>query len=323
MGLNLTVVSLYHFTEMLEIELKKKELLLECRALSILGTFIISNEGINGTVCGEREAIEQIISVISNWPEVKDLNLKYSETDRHNFSRMKVKIKKEIVTMGKPDVNPNSKRGKYVDPSDWNEVVSKEDILLIDTRNKYETKIGKFKNSIDPQTENFREFPEWARELYDRLSASPEGIPKVAMYCTGGIRCEKASAFMLDLGFPEVFHLKGGILKYLEDTPESDSLWDGECFVFDDRVSLKHGLGEGNYSLCYSCQNPLSQKDRESVHYEEGVKCHICQDVITESKLVGARERKKQIQLSKYRGQEHVGDYSESRKLFDLTDSNG
>ena len=157
-------------------------------------------------------------------------------------------------------------------------------------------------------------------EIYDRLSNSPGDLPKIAMYCTGGIRCEKASSLMLDIGFPEVFHLKGGILKYLENTPESESLWEGECFVFDDRVSLSHGLDEGDYSLCYSCQSPLSAEDRESVYYEEGVKCHQCHEVIKDSKLEGARERQRQIQISRSKGVQHIGDYSVSRKRFENTD---
>ena len=313
----LTVVSLYHFVKLHNLSAKKEELLVKCRDLSILGTFIIAYEGLNGTICGEKTGIEQIISLIRNWPEIKDIELKYSNSTKHNFSRMKVKIKKEIVTMGKMNIDPSLNAGKYVEPSDWNAFIESEDVILIDARNKYETKIGRFENSVDPETDNFREFPEWASDLHDRLNTGSGDLPKIAMYCTGGIRCEKASSFMLNIGFPEVFHLEGGILKYLEDVPESESLWEGECFVFDDRVSLTHGLVEGDYTLCYSCQSPLSLKDRDSPYYEEGVKCHLCHDAITESKLQGARERQRQIQISKDKGEQHIGDYSVSKKRFE------
>ena len=316
---DLTVVSLYHFSEISDLVVKQKELLNRCRELSILGTFIIAKEGINGTICGDKESIEQVIYLILSWPEIEDMELKYSTAAKQNFNRMRVRIKKEIVTMGLRDVDPTQKRGKYVDPLDWNDVISSDDVLVIDTRNKYETDIGRFKNSVDPDTNSFSEFPDWAMQLFDRLNTSPGELPKIAMYCTGGIRCEKASSLMLDIGFPEVFHLKGGILKYLEPTPRSESLWEGECFVFDERVSLNHGLIEGDYSLCYSCQSPLSPEDRESIYYEEGVRCHLCHDVIKDSKLKGARERQRQIQISRSKGEQHIGDYSVSRKRFENT----
>ena len=316
----LTVVSLYHFSEMSDLTAKKEELLGRCKELSILGTFIIATEGINGTICGDKKSIEQIIYLILSWPDIEDMEVKYSTAVKQNFNRMRVRIKKEIVTMGRVNIDPALNRGKYVDPSDWNSVISSDDVLLIDARNRYETDIGRFGNSVDPGTDSFTEFPDWASELYDRLKTTTGELPKIAMYCTGGIRCEKASSFMLDIGFPEVFHLKGGILKYLENIPKSESLWEGECFVFDDRVSLNHGLNEGDYSLCYSCQSPLSFEDRKSIHYEEGVKCHLCHGVIKESKLQGARERQRQIQISKSRGEQHIGDYSISRKRFENID---
>tara|TARA_B100000405_G_scaffold94341_1_gene65731 strand:- start:776 stop:1438 length:663 start_codon:yes stop_codon:yes gene_type:complete len=215
--------------------------------------------------------------------------------------------------MGKGDINVKEESGTYVDPKDWNNLISQEDVIVIDARNEYEVSMGQFSGAIDPKTDTFRQFPNWA----DQLSRDSDTPKKVAMYCTGGIRCEKASSYMKTLGFDEVFHLKGGILKYLEVIPEEESLWSGECFVFDDRVSLVHGLEEGEYSLCYGCQDPVSPKDRNSDLYEAGVSCPSCYNTLSEQKKNNLREREKQFRLAQERGQFHLGDKSNSKKRYE------
>ena len=233
------------------------------------------------------------------------MQVKYSTSTHDNFNRMKVKIKDEIVTMEVGSIDVSEQSGQYVEPKDWDEFIRRKDVIVIDARNNYETSIGKFANSVDPDTDSFKQFPAWADEFYSRNADNSN--TKIAMYCTGGIRCEKATAYMRQLGFQEIYHLQGGILKYLEEIPEEESLWEGECFVFDDRVSLKHGLSEGSYSLCYSCQEPVSQEDKTSPMYEEGVSCPSCHGGISEDRLMRSRERQKQILLSKERGEKHIG----------------
>jgi UPF0176 protein len=218
---------------------------------------------------------------------------------------MKVRLKREIVTMGRPEVSPAKSTGTYVEPKDWNALISDPDVLLVDTRNVYETAIGMFDNAVDPMTTNFRDFPEWAADLAAQQdSAKPK---KIAMYCTGGIRCEKASALMQDYGFDEVYHLKGGILKYLEDIPESDSKWQGECFVFDGRVAVDHDLNPGSYGMCHGCRMPLSQDDMQRPEYVEGISCHHCQHTQNPERAARFAERQKQIRLAKSRGEAHLG----------------
>jgi len=297
-----TVAALYNFTHIDDLVNKKDELDTICEEMQIRGTILLAEEGVNGTIVGDLRAIEFIIAHIKTWKEIDQIEIKFSTSQKMNFNRMKVKIKKEIVTMGK-EINVAENSGQYVKPQDWNALISRDDVLIIDTRNQYETKIGNFQKAIDPQTDNFQEFPIWA----DDLKQITDQNTKIAMYCTGGIRCEKATAYMKQLGFQEIYHLQGGILKYLEEIPENESLWEGECFVFDDRVSLQHGLQEGEYSLCYACQEPVSVKDRESQKYEEGVSCEFCYETITDEQRNNFRERQRQIHLAHSRGESHLG----------------
>ncbi len=312
-GSDLTVAALYQFTNLNNLLDKQSDLEIICKNNSILGTLLLATEGINGTIAGSTQGIQIVVDHIKNWEEISDLELKYSLSSHQNFNRLKIKIKDEIVTMGKGDINVKEESGTYVDPKDWNKLISQEDVIVIDTRNEYEVSMGQFAGAIDPKTDTFRQFPNWADQL-NRNSDTPK---KVAMYCTGGIRCEKASSYMKRLGFDEVFHLKGGILKYLEVIPEEESLWSGECFVFDDRVSLVHGLEEGEYSLCYGCQDPVSPKDRKSDLYEAGVSCPSCYNTLSEQKKNNLREREKQFRLAQERGQFHLGDKSNSKKRYE------
>ena len=312
-GADLLVAALYHFTKLTNLDEKQVALEQICKSNSILGTLLLADEGINGTIAGNKDGIKNVVNYISEWPEISELELKYSFSSHQNFNRLKVRIKDEIVTMGKGDINVQEESGTYVDPKDWNNLISQEDVIVIDARNEYEVSMGQFAGAIDPKTDTFRQFPNWA----DQLNQQPDFPKKVAMYCTGGIRCEKASSYMKTLGFDEVFHLKGGILKYLEVVPEEESLWEGECFVFDDRVSLVHGLEEGEYSLCYGCQDPVSPKDRESEFYEAGVSCPSCHNTLSEQKKINLREREKQFRLAQERGQYHLGDKSNSKKRYE------
>ncbi len=312
-GADLLVAALYHFTKLTNLDEKQVALEQICKSNSILGTLLLADEGINGTIAGNKDGIKNVVNYISEWSEISELELKYSFSSHQNFNRLKVRIKDEIVTMGKGDINVKEHSGTYVDPKDWNELIARDDVILIDARNEYEVAMGQFEGAIDPKTDTFRQFPSWA----DQLNQQPDSPKKVAMYCTGGIRCEKASSYMKTLGFDEVFHLKGGILKYLEVVPEEESLWEGECFVFDDRVSLVHGLEEGEYSLCYGCQDPVSPKDRESEFYEAGVSCPSCHNTLSEQKKINLREREKQFRLAQERGQYHLGDKSNSKKRYE------
>ena len=305
-----TVASLYHFTGLTNLRQKQQELQSLCKSLEILGTLLLANEGLNGTISGRAGAITCVLDFIQEWPEIDDLVIKYSESVDQSFKRLKVKIKKEIVTMGKPDVDVARDAGQYVKPSEWNALISRDDVLVVDTRNTYEFEIGHFPNAIEPETESFVDFPAWA----DQLSQERKRPKTVAMYCTGGIRCEKATAYMRELGFDEVYHLQGGILKYLEEVPEEESLWEGECFVFDGRVSLKHNLVEGTYELCYACQQPISTKESNSPLFERGVSCPKCVDQVTEKKKQRFRERHRQVLLSTERGEQHIGDTAMAKK---------
>ena len=299
----LVVAALYQFTEIYDLNNKKKDLLSLCKSRDVRGTLILAIEGINGTISGKKPHIDAVIHHISNWREIEHIDVKYSWTTEQNFNRMKVKIKKEIVTMGVDRINGKIDSGIHVDAKDWNSLIESGDVILIDVRNKFEIEVGRFKGSIDPNTDNFSDFPNWVEEHSTEL----EEKPAIAMYCTGGIIFEKASAYMKSEGFKEIYHLKGGILKYLEEIDPTETLWEGECFVFDDRVSLKHGLEEGAYELCYGCQEPLSEQDRESRFYEEGVTCPKCYDILKESKKARSRERQRQISIARSRGTQHLG----------------
>jgi len=303
-----TVAALYHFTRIKDPVAKRYPLLSLCRSQGVRGTVLLATEGINGTIAGTPEGIASVIDHLEGWPEVDNLEVKYSFSNENSFKRLKVKIKNEIVTIRKPEINTPLDVGKYVQPAEWNDLITREDVLLVDTRNNFEFKIGRFSNAIEPGTDSFHEFPDWA----DKLASRPDKPSAVAMYCTGGIRCEKATAYMKQVGFDEVYHLKGGILKYLEDVPEDESLWEGECFVFDGRVSLKHGLKEGNYELCYGCQFPISPSERSSPLFEQGVSCPRCHDSLPDADRARYRERQRQIVMALSRDEQHIGDDANS-----------
>ncbi len=296
------VAALYKFAPLTGLKKLQAELQEVCDKNKVSGTLLIAHEGINGTIAGPRTGIDRVLAALRKHRELKGLEHKESFAEEQPFYRMKVRIKKEIVTMGVDGIDPNETVGTYVDPADWNRIIADPDTILIDTRNDYEVKIGTFKNAVNPHTENFREFPAYVEKHYD-----PKKVKKVAMFCTGGIRCEKASAYMKKLGFEEVYHLKGGILKYLETVPEKKSLWEGECFVFDQRVAVKHRLESGSYTLCPSCRHPIGENDRKSKKFIEGVACPNCFDRISEDRKARSAERHKQVKLAEKRGQKHIG----------------
>ena len=276
-----------------------------CQSRHLMGTLLIAPEGLNGTVAGRYDDINSFVLWLQTKTPFAGLEIKYAVHDEAPFHRMKVRLKREIVTMGEPDIRPSEQAGKYVEPEDWNKLISDPDVLVVDTRNSYETAIGQFRGATDPQTTTFREFPAWAKALADKPE---EDRPrKIAMYCTGGIRCEKSTALMKSIGFEHVYHLKGGILKYLEDTPPAESLWDGECFVFDSRVSVDHDLNQGSYQLCHACKMPLSEEDMTSPHFQAGVSCPHCHDVTTPAQRERFAERARQIELARDRGTQHIG----------------
>lgn len=296
------VAALYHFAPLHDFKSMREPLQAFCDGHGIKGSLLLAAEGINGTVAGSRQDIDDLLVFLRDDPRLEHLEHKESYTDDKPFYRMKVKLKKEIVTLGIDGVDPNVCVGTYVNPKDWNAIIADPEVLVLDTRNDYEYEIGTFKGAIDPKTDTFREFPEYVEKNCD-----PKKHKKVAMFCTGGIRCEKASSFMLQQGYEEVYHLKGGILKYLEEIPEEESLWQGECFVFDDRTAVKHGLKQGEYQLCRGCRWPLNAQDRQSEHFREGVCCAKCFDVLTPEKQKRLEERQKQEMLAKQRGEAHLG----------------
>ncbi|MEO1613253.1 MAG: rhodanese-related sulfurtransferase [Pseudomonadota bacterium] len=296
-----TVAALYHFTRFDEAAALKKPLAALCCGEGVRGTLLLAEEGINGTIAGSRAAIDAVIAHVRALPGCADLEWKESEASAQPFRHMKVRLKKEIVTLGQPGVDPSTRVGTYVAPADWNAVIAAPDVALIDTRNDYEVGIGAFEGAIDPETAAFTDFPDWFRANRERFQGK-----RIAMYCTGGIRCEKASSWLLGEGVEEVLHLKGGILKYLEETPEEDSLWRGECFVFDGRVSVGHGLREGEHDLCHACRRPIDAAAKAHPAYEPGVQCHQCVDHFTDADRDRFRERQKQIRLARARGEEHL-----------------
>ncbi|OUL32145.1 rhodanese-related sulfurtransferase [Nostoc sp. 106C] len=287
---SLVVATLYKFVSLPDFAEKREPLLSYCQQQGIKGTILLAQEGINGTIAGSRQAVDSVLEFLRSDPRLADLEHKESYTDTPPFERMKVRLKSEIVTLGLPEVDPNEQVGTYVSPQEWNELISDPEVTVIDTRNDYEVNIGTFKRAENPQTTTFREFPEYVRHQLD-----PNKHKKVALFCTGGIRCEKASSFMLSQGFAEVYHLKGGILKYLEEVPAKESLWEGECFVFDERVAVRHGLEEGNYDMCQGCGRPISAEDKASPKYEEGITCPYCFDSLTEEKRVRQQEKRRQF----------------------------
>jgi UPF0176 protein len=298
--------AMYHFVSLPHFKALREPLLQFCVSREIKGTFLLADEGINGTVAGKEKSILELLSFLKNDPlfegNFNNLSHKESWSDKHPFYRMKVKLKKEIVTLGISGVSPTKMVGKYVTPQDWNSIISDPEVVLIDARNDYEYTIGTFKNAINPKTNTFREFPE-----YVKTHLNPKKHKKVAMFCTGGIRCEKASSYMISEGFDEVYHLEGGILKYLEEVKPEESLWQGECFVFDQRVSIKHGLKLGGYDQCYACRYPLSQDDKKSEKYTPGISCPRCFDKHSQKKLKSLTERQKQVILAKKNNKIHLG----------------
>ncbi|MGB7336488.1 MAG: rhodanese-related sulfurtransferase [Salaquimonas sp.] len=296
------VAALYKFVRLEDFTALQQPLLEVCKANDVMGTILLAREGINGTIAGPQAGVHAVLGWIRSDPRISDLEHKESWAEHENpFHRMKVRLKKEIVTIGIADVDPNDSVGTYVEPEDWNDIINDPEVVLIDTRNDYEVSIGTFKGAIDPKTVTFREFPQWVRDQ-ERL----HNKPKIAMFCTGGIRCEKASSFMKQEGFEEVFHLKGGILKYLETIPEEQSQWEGECFVFDNRVSVGHGLKPGPYDLCHACRHPISEEDKKSSQYIEGISCPNCHDTMSTDQRRRFAERQKQITLAKERGLDHI-----------------
>jgi len=299
---NIIVAALYHFASLDNYQAMRAPMQAFCDEHGIKGTLLLAHEGINGTVAGEQQAIDALLDYLRSDARLKALEHKQSLAKSWPFYRMKVKLKQEIVTLGIEGIDPNVCVGTYVDPQDWNAVISDPEVLVLDTRNNYECEIGTFNGALDPHTTSFREFPAYVEKHCDATQHK-----KVAMFCTGGIRCEKASAYMLQQGFEEVFHLKGGILKYLEEVPEEESLWHGECFVFDDRVAVKHGLIEGEYELCRGCRWPLTAQDKQAEHYEEGICCERCFEQLSPQKRQSLEERQKQTRLAKMRGEAHLG----------------
>ncbi len=301
------VAALYHFVSFPDFEALQAPLVAFCDSHGIKGTLLLAREGINGTVAGSPQAIDELMGYLKSGPlfqnRLAGLEVKYSFSDEPPFRRMKVRLKQEIVTLRAPEADPTQQVGTYVVPEDWNAIISDPDMVVIDTRNDYEVEIGTFKGAVDPKTASFTEFKDWVADNLD-----PKKDKKVAMFCTGGIRCEKASSYMLAHGFEEVFHLKGGILKYLEEQPEEGSLWEGGCFVFDERVAVGHDLVPQDYLLCHACRQPLAAEDRAHPDYELGVQCAYCKDQRTERERERARERQKQMQIAKDKGVAHLGD---------------
>ena len=296
------IAALYKFVELPDFVELKPPLLAFCEANQVQGMLLLAEEGINGTIAGPPAGVHAVLGYLRAIPGMADLVHKESHADKAPFYRMKVRLKKEIVTLGVPGLLPSKMAGQYVKPADWNALISDPDVIVIDTRNDYEVALGTFKGALDPKTKSFSELPAWVRSQ-DSLRTKP----KVAMFCTGGIRCEKSTAFLRSEGYDEVYHLEGGILKYLETVPEEQSLWEGECFVFDERVAVVHGLEKGTAELCRSCRHPLGDKEKASPLYVAGVSCPYCHGTKTEAQQQSMAERHRQVELAKKRNQAHIG----------------
>lgn len=296
------VAALYKFVDLPDYHELREPLLDACIAANVKGTLLLAEEGINGTIAGSREAIDNILAYLKRDDRFADIDHKESLDDSVPFYRMKVKLKKEIVTMGVGGIDPNSLVGHYVEAKDWNALISDPEVTVIDTRNDYECNIGSFKGAINPHTTTFREMPAFVESSLD-----PAKHKKVAMFCTGGIRCEKSTAYLLEQGFDEVYHLKGGVLKYLEEVPKQESLWQGECFVFDNRVAVDHDLKVGSYDQCHGCRHPITEQQKQSEYFEKGVCCPLCYDKLSDDQKQRFAERQKQIDLAKARNELHIG----------------
>ena len=296
-------VSFYRFFELKEPQAFRDDLQARCEQLGLLGTILIAGEGFNGTVAGSEEAVLALFAWLRERAALSgELDARWTDVDDAPFRRLRVKVKKEIVTLGRPDILPHQRTGQHVPPAKWNELLQDPDVLVIDTRNHYEIEVGTFPGAIDPGNDSFREFPDFARELAQTSKGRP-----LAMFCTGGIRCEKATALMLELGFDEVYHLQGGILNYLQTVPAEDNRWHGECFVFDTRVAVDRDLTEGGYVQCHACRRPLSVADLKSPDYREGVSCPQCIDETDDDRRARLEERRRQVALAAERGDVHIG----------------
>ncbi|SBT19092.1 Thiosulfate sulfurtransferase GlpE [Marinomonas gallaica] len=296
------VCALYKFVQLDNYEALREPLRQVLEDNGVRGTLLLASEGINGTVAGAREGIDAMLAWLAQQPGLDNIVYKESFDEDMPFYRTKVKLKKEIVTMGVEGVDPRKVVGTYVKPKDWNALISDPDVVLIDTRNDYEFQIGTFENAVNPKTDTFREFPDYVKENLD-----PQKNKKVAMFCTGGIRCEKSTAYLKEQGFDEVYHLEGGILKYLEEVPEEDTMWQGECFVFDNRVSVNHKLEKGEYGQCHACRMPITEEEKQDERFEQGVSCPHCFDKYTDEQRRRFVERERQVQLAKERGEAHIG----------------
>jgi UPF0176 protein len=304
---NIVVAALYRFARLPNFESFRSPLHKLMCEQCVKGTLLLAAEGINGTIAGSRAGVDTVLCWLQEDQRFAKIEIKESYVDKNPFYRTKVKLKKEIVTMGVENIDPNYIVGTYVDATSWNDLINDPDVLLLDTRNKYEVEIGTFENSINPETESFRDFPAYVSQHLD-----PDKHKKVAMFCTGGIRCEKSTAYLKQKGFEEVFHLHGGILKYLEDVPEEESMWRGECFVFDNRVTVNHDLEQGEYDQCHACRMPIKEEDKVSQHYQQGVSCHHCYDKHSKEQINRYAERERQMELARERGENHLGSPMES-----------
>ena len=300
----LVVAALYQFVELPDYQAIRAPLLETCMNQGLRGTLLLAEEGINGTIAGKREGIDAVKQWLDADGRFDRLEYKESLMDDEGipFYRMKVKLKKEIVTLGVPGISPKMKAGRYVMPEDWNELINDPETITIDTRNDYEYEVGTFKGAINPETKTFREFPEWVAD-----NLNPKKHKKVAMFCTGGIRCEKSTSYLLEQGFEEVYHLKGGILNYFEQVPHTESTWEGECFVFDNRVTVNHKLEPGEFDQCHACRRPITDEDKRRSEFVVGVQCHQCVDEHSDAQRERFRTRQKQIDLAKSRGERHIG----------------
>lgn len=311
------VCAMYKFVRLENFQELRQPLQNTMEANGIKGTLLLAEEGINGTVAGSREGIDTLLTWLRQDPRLIDISTKESFDNEMPFYRCKVKLKKEIVTMGIEGIDPREVVGTYVKPQDWNALISDPEVVLVDTRNDYEVQIGTFEGAVNPNTETFREFPEYVEKNLD-----PKQHKKVAMFCTGGIRCEKSTAYLKEQGFEEVYHLEGGILKYLEDVPKEETKWQGECFVFDNRVTVNHDLEKGEYDQCHACRMPITEEEKQSEHYVVGISCPHCVDKVTDEQRERFAERQKQMELAKQRGEEHIGsdakDVIEARKALKL-----
>lgn len=300
---SIVVAAMYRFVRLEDYQALRAPLHRALLDNQVKGTLLLAREGLNGTIAGSRQGIDAVLAWLRADERFEPIEVKESYADENPFYRTKVKLKSEIVTMGVEDIDPNHVVGTYVSPSEWNALIADPEVLVIDTRNDYEYQIGTFERALNPQTQSFREFPEFVEEQLD-----PTRHRKVAMFCTGGIRCEKSTAFLKQRGFEEVYHLQGGILKYLEEVPEQQSLWRGECFVFDNRVTVNHSLERGSYDQCHACRMPITEAEKASEHYKPGISCPHCSDRHTQEQLERFAERERQMQLARERGEVHIGE---------------